>query len=154
MLKMHKHLDDWKQLQQEIILNGKKLLHFDELSFRRRSRGIQSLQKIVGIKEVHGTLGLYDIVAQIECTTDEKIQEIVTQQIRKMPKIHSSMTLTSSESGQLFQITEKLAGAMLGQNSSQAYVVFHSEKGEEYPILKNLCNIPEVKELRCCFWIL
>ena len=68
---------------------------------------IQSLQKIVGIKEVHGTLGLYDIVAQIECTTDEKIQQIVTQQIRKMPKIHSSMTLTSSESGQLFQITEK-----------------------------------------------
>lgn len=112
---------------------------------------IQSLQKIVGIKEVHGTLGLYDIVAQIECTTDEKIQEIVTQQIRKMPKIHSSMTLTSSESGQLFQITEKLAGAMLGQNSSQAYVVFHSEKGEEYPILKNLCNIPEVKEADVVF---
>ena len=38
---------------------------------------IQSLQEIVGIKEAHGTLGLYDIVAQIECTTDEKIQEIV-----------------------------------------------------------------------------
>ena len=112
---------------------------------------IQSLQKIVGIKEVHGTLGLYDIVAQIECTTDEKIQQIVTQQIRKMPKIHSSMTLTSSESGQLFQITEKLAGAMLGQNSSQAYVVFHSKKGEEYPILKNLSNIPEVKEADVVF---
>ena len=45
---------------------------------------IQSLQSIVGIKEAHGTLGLYDIVAQIECTTDEKIQEIVTQQIRKI----------------------------------------------------------------------
>ena len=40
--------------------------------------GIQSLQKIVEIKEAHGTLGLYDIVAQIECTTNEKIQEIVT----------------------------------------------------------------------------
>ena len=92
---------------------------------------IESLQKIVGIKEAHGTLGLYDIVAQIECTTDEKIQEIVTQQIRKIPKIHSSMTLTSSESGQLFQITEKLVGAMLGKNDSQAYVVFHCEKGQE-----------------------
>ena len=93
---------------------------------------IQSLQKIVGIKEAHGTLGLYDIVAQIECTTDEKIQEIVTQQIRKIPKIHSSMTLTSSESGQLFQIAEKLVGAMLGKNSSQAYVVFHCKKGQEW----------------------
>ena len=113
---------------------------------------IESLQKIVGIKEAHGTLGLYDIVAQIECTTDEKIQEIVTQQIRKIPKIHSSMTLTSSESGQLFQITEKLVGAMLGKNDSQAYVVFHCEKGQEFPTLKNLCKIPEVKEADVVFW--
>ena len=112
---------------------------------------IQSLQEIVGIKEAHGTLGLYDIVAQIECTTDEKIQEIVTQQIRKIPKIHSSMTLTSSESGQLFQIAEKLVGAMLGKNSSQAYVVFHCEKGQEYPTLKNLCKIPEIKEADVVF---
>ncbi len=112
---------------------------------------IQELKKIVGIKEAHGTFGLYDIVAQIECTTDEKIQEIVTQQIRKIPKIQTSMTLTSSESGELFQISEKLVGAMLGKNNSQAYVVFHCEKGQEYPILKNICKIPEVKEADVVF---
>ncbi len=112
---------------------------------------IQELKKIVGIKEAHGTFGLYDIVAQIECTTDEKIQEIVTQQIRKISKIQTSMTLTSSESGELFQISEKLVGAMLGRNTSQAYVVFHCEKGQEYPILKNICKIPEVKEADVVF---
>ena len=112
---------------------------------------IQELKKIVGIKEAHGTFGLYDIVAQIECTTDEKIQEIVTQKIRKISKIQTSMTLTSSESGELFQISEKLVGAMLGKNSSKAYVVFHCEKGQEYPILKNLCKIPEVKEADVVF---
>ena len=112
---------------------------------------IESLENIVGIKEAHGTLGLYDIVAQIECTTDKKIQEIVTQQIRKISKIHSSMTLTSSESGQLFEISEKLVGAILGKNDSQAYVVFHCKKGEEYPTLKNLCKIPEVKEADVVF---
>ena len=112
---------------------------------------IESLKKIVGIKEAHGTLGLYDIVAQIECTTDKKIQEIVTQQIRKISKIQSSMTLTSSESGQLFEISEKLVGAILGKNDSQAYVVFHCKKGEEYPTLKNLCKIPEVKEADVVF---
>jgi len=112
---------------------------------------IESLERIVGIKEAHGTLGLYDIVAQIECTTDKKIQEIVTQQIRKISKIQSSMTLTSSESGQLFQISEKLVGAILGKNNSQAYVVFHCKKGEEYPTLKNLCRIPEVKEADVVF---
>ena len=112
---------------------------------------IESLKKIVGIKEAHGTLGLYDIVAQIECTTDKKIQDIVTQQIRKISEIQSSMTLTSSESGQLFQISEKLVGSMLGKNDSQAYVVFHCKKGEEYPTLKNLCKIPEVKEADVVF---
>ena len=112
---------------------------------------IQELKKIVGIKEAHGTFGLYDIVAQIECTTDEKIQEIVTQKIRKISKIQTSMTLTSSESGELFQISEKLVGAMLGKNSSKAYVVFHCEKGQEYPTLKNLCKIPEVKEADVVF---
>ena len=112
---------------------------------------VQELKKIVGIKEAHGTFGLYDIVAQIECTTDEKIQEIVTQKIRKIPKIQTSMTLTSSESGELFQISEKLVGAMLGKNSSQAYVVFHCEKGQEYTILKNICKIPEVKEADVVF---
>ena len=112
---------------------------------------IESLEKIDGIKEAHGTLGLYDIVAQIESTTDEKIQKIVTQHIRKISKIQSSMTLTSSESGELFQISEKLVGAMLGKNDSQAYVVFHCEKNQEYPTLKNLCRIPEVKEADVVF---
>ena len=68
-----------------------------------------------------------------------------------MPKIRSSMTLTSSESGELFQISEKLMGAMLGKNNSQAYVVFHCEKGQEYAILKNLCKISEVKDADVVF---
>jgi DNA-binding Lrp family transcriptional regulator len=112
---------------------------------------IKSLEKIVGIKEAHGTLGIYDIVAQIECTTDQKIQEIVTKEIRKIENIQSSMTLTSSESGELFQIEEKLMAVMLGKNNSQAYVVFHCEKGQEYPTLKNLSKIPEVKEADVVF---
>ena len=107
---------------------------------------IESLEKIDGIKEAHGTLGLYDIVAEIECTTNEMIEKIVTQQIRKIPKIQSSMTLTSSGSEELFQITEKLVGAMLGKNNSQAYVVLHCEKGKEYSTLKNLSKISEVKK--------
>ena len=61
------------------------------------------------------------------------------------------MTLTSAESGELFQIAEKLVGAMLGANNSQAYIVFHCKKNEEYPTLKNLCKIPEVKEADVVF---
>jgi len=112
---------------------------------------INSLIKIDGIREVHGTFGLYDIVAQLESDTEEKIQEIVTGNIRKMPKINSTVTLTRSESGELFQAPEKLIGAILGKNLAQAYVVIHCNKGEEYPTLKNLSHIPEVKEADVVF---
>ncbi len=109
------------------------------------------LNEIDGVKEAHGTLGLYDIVLQLESDSEEKIQEIVTGTIRKMPKIRSTMTLTRSESKELFQASEKLIGAMLGQNFAQAYVVIHCDRGEEYSILKNISHIPEVKEADVVF---
>ncbi|MDH3341288.1 MAG: Lrp/AsnC ligand binding domain-containing protein [Nitrosopumilus sp.] len=112
---------------------------------------ISTLKKINGIKEAHGTLGLYDIIVQIEMDSEEKIREVITRTIRKMPKIHNTVTLTRSESGELFQASEKLIGMMLGQNLVQAYVVIHSDKGEEYTILKNLSHIPEVKEADVIF---
>lgn len=111
---------------------------------------ITSLKKIIGVKEAHGTLGLYDIVIQLESPTEHNIQEIV-KTIRKMPKIHSTVTLTRSESGELFQASEKLIGMMLGHNKAQAYVVIHCDKGEEFPTLKNLSHISEVKEADVVF---
>ena len=112
---------------------------------------IALLKKIDGVKEAHGILGLYDIVVQIESNSEEKIQEIVTGTIRKMPKIRSTMTLTRSESKELFQASEKLIGAMLGQNFAQAYVVIHCDKGKEYSTLKSISYIPEVKEADVVF---
>jgi DNA-binding Lrp family transcriptional regulator len=112
---------------------------------------ISSLKEVHDVKEAHGTLGLYDIIIKIESESEEKIREIVTGIIRKMPKIHSTMTLTRSESEKLFQPSDKLIGAMLGQNLAQAYVVIHCDKGEEYNILKNLTHIPEVKEADVVF---
>ena len=112
---------------------------------------LDTLRKLEGVKEAHGTLGLYDIIVQIESESEEKIQEIVTSKIRKMSNIHSTMTLTRSESEELFQSSEKLIGAMLGQNKSQAYVVIHSDRGEEYGILKDISHLPEAKEADVVF---
>ena len=88
---------------------------------------VSSLKMIKGVKEAHGTLGLYDIVAQIESNSEDEIREIVTGTIRKMPKIHSTMTLTRSESEELFQTSEKLIEMILGQNLVQAYVVMKAK---------------------------
>ena len=112
---------------------------------------ISSLKSIDDVTEVHGTLGLYDIVIKIESDSEEKIQKTITNSIRKMPKIHSTMTLTRSEGKELFQTSEKLIGSMLGRNDIQAYVIIHSDKEEEYNILKNLSHIPEVKEADVVF---
>ncbi|MDH3765667.1 MAG: Lrp/AsnC ligand binding domain-containing protein [Nitrosopumilus sp.] len=111
---------------------------------------ITLLKKIEGVKEAHGTFGLYDIIAQIESSTEEKVREIA-KTIRNMEKIHSTMTLTRSESGELFKASEKLIGLMLGQNFAKAYVVIHCDNGEEYATLKNLSHIPEVKEADVVF---
>jgi len=112
---------------------------------------ISELSKINGIREAHGTLGLYDIIVQIESDTEENLQKLVTEKIRKMPKIHSTMTLTRSGSEGLFHTSEKLINAMLGRNFAQAYVVIHCDRGEEYTILKNISHIPEVKEADVVF---
>jgi len=112
---------------------------------------ISSLKKVDYVTEVHGTLGLYDVIVKLESDTDEQIQKTITNVIRKMPKIHSTVTLTRSEGEELFQTSEKLIGSMLGKNNVQAYVVIHSDKGEEYNVLKNLSHIPEVKEADVVF---
>ena len=46
---------------------------------------ISSLKEVEDVKEAHGTLGLYDIILKI--ASEEKITKIVTQIIRKIPKI-------------------------------------------------------------------
>jgi len=112
---------------------------------------ISALNAVDGVTESHGTFGLYDILAKVESDDDVGIQNIVTGTIRKMPEIHSTMTLTRSECEDLFKPADKLVNAMLGKNSSQAYVVIHTDKGEEYAVLKNLSNIPEIKEADVVF---
>tara|TARA_Y100001949_G_C15886080_1_gene286016 strand:- start:410 stop:652 length:243 start_codon:yes stop_codon:yes gene_type:complete len=58
---------------------------------------INKLKGLEHVKEVHGTFGAYDLVANIEADTAEKLRETVTWKIRKMDKIRSTLTLTIVE---------------------------------------------------------
>ena len=109
---------------------------------------IESLKQVKGVKEVHGILGLYDLIAQIELESEDAIRDTVTNTIRKIPNIHSTMTLTRSESEELFQDSEAAGDS---DNTSKAYLVIHCNKGDEFSTLKNLCNIPEVKDADVVF---
>ena len=109
---------------------------------------IESLKKIEGVKEAHGILGLYDLIVRIELDSEKEIQETITKIVRKIPKIKSTVTMTRAESEELFLKPKASDGET---NSSQAYLMIHCNKGDEYPTLKNLCNIPEVKEADVVF---
>lgn len=58
---------------------------------------ISELKGIDGVKEVHGTFGAYDILAKVESDQVEKLREIITWKIRKIPKIRSTLTLMGIE---------------------------------------------------------
>jgi DNA-binding Lrp family transcriptional regulator len=55
---------------------------------------IQELMKIPEVKEVRGTYGVYDIFAKLESDSRERLDEILTNNIRKIPKIRSTNTLS------------------------------------------------------------
>lgn len=54
---------------------------------------IRNLKKIEGVKEVVGVFSLYDIVVKVEAKDQATLEKIITQQIRKVQHIHTTMTL-------------------------------------------------------------
>lgn len=55
---------------------------------------IKQLTEISEVKEVRGTYGVYDIFAKLESDSREKLDKILTNNIRKIPRIRSTNTLS------------------------------------------------------------
>lgn len=55
---------------------------------------IEEIMKIPETKEVRGTYGIYDIFCKVEAEKDA-VDEIITNKIRKISKIRSTITLHS-----------------------------------------------------------
>jgi len=54
---------------------------------------ISDLKTIDGVKEVHGTFGAYDIIAEVESDNKETLRDTITWKIRKIERIRSTLTL-------------------------------------------------------------
>jgi len=54
---------------------------------------IQELSKVQEITEVRGTYGIYDIFCKIEADSKDVLDDIITNKIRKISKIRSTITL-------------------------------------------------------------
>jgi DNA-binding Lrp family transcriptional regulator len=56
---------------------------------------MRDLLKIDGVKEAHGTYGMYDIFVKVVGPTHKAVSDIITKQIRKVPNVVSTTTLST-----------------------------------------------------------
>ena len=59
---------------------------------------IAKLKTISQVKDVKGIMGIYDILVKLEGSNSDDLKNIITSQIRKIPNIRTSLTLTVIES--------------------------------------------------------
>ncbi len=58
---------------------------------------LDSLRHMESVKEVHGTFGVYDIIAKIENQDRDKLRETIIWNVRKLQHVRSTLTLMGIE---------------------------------------------------------
>ncbi|HUG96981.1 MAG TPA: Lrp/AsnC ligand binding domain-containing protein [Nitrososphaera sp.] len=58
---------------------------------------VNDLRKLDSVKEVYQVYGVYDIVAQVEADTMEKVKETITWKLRKINGVKSTLTMIVME---------------------------------------------------------
>jgi DNA-binding Lrp family transcriptional regulator len=54
---------------------------------------VNELKRLEGVKEVYQVYGVYDIVAQVEANTMERVKETITWKLRKLNGVKSTLTM-------------------------------------------------------------
>jgi DNA-binding Lrp family transcriptional regulator len=55
---------------------------------------MRDLLKIEGVKEAHGTYGMYDIFVKVHGQTHRDVSDTITKKIRKIQNVVSTTTLS------------------------------------------------------------
>ncbi len=58
---------------------------------------LKELMGIEGVKEAYIVYGVYDIIAKVEADSTEKLKDVITSRIRKIPKVRSTLTMVVVE---------------------------------------------------------
>jgi DNA-binding Lrp family transcriptional regulator len=106
---------------------------------------ISNLNNIKSVKEAHGTFGSYDILTKLESNDEQKIQNDISNGIRKIQKINSTLTLLVNEKDSFLKIT-KTEKEILDKYMAQAFIIIHCNRSHESTILQELKKIPEIIE--------
>ncbi len=55
---------------------------------------MNEILKLDAVKEAKGTFGVYDIFVKIEANSSQEVEDTITKQIRKIPNVVSTTTLS------------------------------------------------------------
>jgi DNA-binding Lrp family transcriptional regulator len=58
---------------------------------------LKELKGINGVEEAYFSYGVYDIITKVKAETMEQLKELVTRQVRTLPKVRSTLTLIMME---------------------------------------------------------
>ena len=54
---------------------------------------IEALKAIEEVKEAYPLYGVYDVIASVEAETEQELKNIISQEIRRLNKVRSTMTM-------------------------------------------------------------
>ncbi len=58
---------------------------------------VKQLRSIPNVSEVYVVYGVYDVVAKVEAPTMEKVKETITNHLRKLENVRSTLTMIAVE---------------------------------------------------------
>ena len=58
---------------------------------------IKKLRSIPNVTEVHVVYGVYDVIARVEADTMEKVKETITNSLRRLENVRSTLTMIAVE---------------------------------------------------------
>jgi DNA-binding Lrp family transcriptional regulator len=58
---------------------------------------LKELRAVQGIDEAYFSYGVYDIITKVKAETMEQLKELVTNQVRTIPRVRSTLTLIIME---------------------------------------------------------
>ena len=106
---------------------------------------ISNLNRIPSITNAFGTFGTYDILTKLESPNEQVIQNDISNGIRKILNIRSTLTLLVDKKPGISK-TNEIEQEVLDTHMTQAFVTIHCSKSDESRVMKNLEEIPEVIE--------
>jgi DNA-binding Lrp family transcriptional regulator len=106
---------------------------------------ISNLKNIPNITDAFGAFGSYDIITKLESSTEQNIQDDISNRIRKIPNIRATLTLLVDKNPGISK-TSKIEREVLDTYMTQAFVTIHCSKSDESSVIQNLDEIPEVVE--------